>query len=113
MKKHGLTIDCAHCQFIHTQQQDSFDVVVPVADEQAGLSGSAKLHCRVSADVHSVELTGWYCAEVPVIPAGGELDRRLTAALDFVAEKRVCGNRHLCPKEVVEVVEKKGLAKKP
>jgi hypothetical protein len=113
MKKHGVTIDCASCRFIASQNRGSFDVIVPVADEGAGLAGHARLHCRVSPQTHVVELAEWHCPEAPVITAGSDLDRRLSGALAFVAEKRLCGNRSLCPTQVVDVVEKAGLPDDP
>jgi hypothetical protein len=109
MKKHGVTIDCANCRFIASHNKESFDVIVPVTDEGVDLAGHAKLHCRVSSQTHVVELAEWLCPEAPVISAGSDLDRRLADALYFIAEKRLCGNRNLCPTEVVSVVQKANL----
>ena len=113
MKKHGIAIDCANCQFIASQSKGSFDVIVPVADEASELAGQATLHCRVSSQTHIVELAKLHCPMAPMIEKGSELDRRLTDALEFVAEKRLCGSRSLCPTEVVELVEKTNRTDKP
>ena len=109
MNRHGVTIDCASCQFAASHNEDSFDVIVPVADEGGDLAGKAKLRCRVSSQTHVVEMAEWHCREAPVIQAGSDLDRRLRDVLDFIAEKRLCGNRSLCPSQVVDVVEKAAL----
>jgi len=108
MKKHGVTIDCTNCRFVASQTRECFDVVVPVADEDSDLAGHARLHCRVSAQTHVVELAGWHGPAAPVITAGSDWDRRLKDALDFVAGRRLCGNRSLCPQAVVDVVEQAG-----
>jgi hypothetical protein len=85
--------------------RDHFDVAVPVVDDETEIQGLARLHCRVSPQAHSADLADWSSNDVPVIPAGGELGRRLSSALDYVAEKRLCGNRSLCPRAVVSGVE--------
>jgi hypothetical protein len=106
MKKHGITIDCAGCQFIGSHERGSFDVVVPVADENSGLGGRVRLSCRASSQTHVVKLAAWQDQKTPVVAPGSDLDRRLTKALAFVADKRLCGNRSLCPSQVVDLVEK-------
>jgi hypothetical protein len=111
MKRHGVTIDCSRCRFVGSRDHEGFDVVVPVADEGSGLTGHARLHCRVSSQTHVVEFVEWQDREAPVVSAGSALDRRLTGALQFVAEKQLCGNRSLCPSQVVDVVEKAGQPK--
>lgn len=113
MKKHGIAIDCARCKFIASQSEGRFAVTVPVTDESSGLAGQATLHCQVSSQAHCVELSKLDSRETPVIEAGSGLDQRLASALDYVAKKRLCGNRSLCPAEVVSVVEMASRADKP
>lgn len=113
MKRHGVAIDCANCQFVASQNKESFAVVVPVADEASNLAGQATLHCHVSSQTHVVKLAAWHSPQAPAIAEGSDMDRRLIGALEFVAEKRLCGNRSLCPTEVVELVEKASLPENP
>ena len=113
MKKHGIAIDCANCQFIASHSTGDFAVSVPVTDEASELAGQATLHCRVSSQAHDVELAKLHFPEASMAATDRELDRRLTGALEFVAEKRLCGNRSLCPTEVVELVEKATRTDKP
>ena len=107
MKKHGLVIDCGNCEFIGARDVDNFDVVVPVVDETAETKGCARLRCHVSPQTHTVELAEWSSSDdASIIRLDGEFGRHLSTALDYVAERRLCGNRTLCPKEVVNIVAK-------
>jgi len=105
IKRHNLAIDCSQCQFRSASGGGSFDVVVPVSDTETGTAGPAKLHCSVTLELHAVELTEWRDEQGQIIEPPDELRHRLSEALGFVAERRICGNHRLCPTEVVRVVE--------
>ncbi len=106
LKKHGIIVDCEHCKYTSSDDRGAFDITVPIIDSETGVSGPAKLHCIVSAKRHEVELLEWrdfdhHSAE----PAEG-LQQRLSATLNFVADRQVCGKRNICPAEVIQIVEK-------
>lgn len=105
MKKNGVTIDCTKCQLVGREESASFDVVVPIRDDETCSAGLARLHCTVSERAHLVELTEWRCGATSEGQAGDDRHRRLTGALGFVQEHRLCGNGRLCPKEVVRTVK--------
>ena len=101
----NVRIECSQCEFASSAGAGSFDVIVPVNDAATGIAGLAELHCTVGADLHTVELTEWRNDQGQIIEPSEDLRHRLTDTLGFVAERRVCGNRHLCPTEVVRVVK--------
>ncbi|MGD2116759.1 MAG: hypothetical protein PVG66_00225 [Chromatiales bacterium] len=105
MEKSGITVDCQHCVFTQGDAQGHFDVAVPIADKQSGLSGIARLQCTVSSANHQVSLSDWRAGQHAISET---VSRRLAEALKFVADKRICGSRKLCPVEVVRIVEKVG-----
>ena len=96
-------MDCAHCQFSGGDGCGGFDVDVPIADERGDDTGTATLHCVVSKGKHGVTLTRWVDHEGRVIDPEQAVQTRLATALGYVAEKRLCGNRKLCPSEVVSI----------
>ncbi len=108
LKKHGVIVDCG--QWVCTSCDDNgcFDVAVPVTDSETDIAGSAKLHCTVSSKRHSVELTQWQDVNNRPIRPLADRHKRVDAALAFFADHRICGNRKICPVEVVRVVEKNG-----
>lgn len=106
LKKHGIIVDCEHCQYTSSDDRGAFDITVPIIDSETGVSGPAKLHCTVSAKQHRVELLEWdEFDHHPAEPAEG-LQQRVSATLSFVADRQVCGNRNICPAEVIRIVEK-------
>lgn len=105
LKKLGITVGCEHCKFVASDRAGGFDVTVPVSGDDLEIDGVARLHCEVSTRRHSVELVQWGGTNTENDKITGEAQRRLNAALDLVAERRVCGNRHICPTEVVRIVE--------
>lgn len=108
LKKQGINVDCVNCICASSDGCGSFDVTVPLSDSETGISGTARLHCTVSSARHQVELAGWYEAGFRSISPSGKMQPRISAALAFVAERRICGNRHVCPSEVIQVVENHG-----
>ena len=103
MKKHGITVDCAHCRYAGGDSCGGFDVEVPVADDQGHAAGTATLHCMISREHHQVEMTRWSGTDGQTAAPAEGIQGRLNAALDFVAEQRLCGNRKLCPSQVVDI----------
>ncbi len=105
LKKLGITVGCEHCEFAASRGAGEFDVTVPVTGTGLGIAGVARLHCEVSSERHSVELVQWGGADTKNDEFSAKARRCLTAALALVAERRICGNRHICPAEVVGIVE--------
>ena len=105
IKRDNVGINCRQCEFTSSNGGGSFYVTVPVDDAASGIAGLAELHCTVTSELHTVELTKWHDEQGQIIKPPAELRHRLLKALDFVAERRICGNQHLCPTEVVRVVE--------
>jgi hypothetical protein len=108
LKKQGINVDCVNCKCASSDDCGSFNVTVPICDSETGIAGTAKLHCTVSAARHQIELVAWRDARSRTISPSSKIQPRISAALTFVAEHRICGNRHICPAEVIRVVEDYG-----
>ena len=108
LKKHGVIVDCEHCKYASTNGCGGFDIIVPVSDSEARITGTAKLHCTVCTEYHRVELTEWQDANRHPIQPSDNLQQRVSATLAFVADHRVCGNRNICPSEVIRIVDENG-----
>lgn len=107
LKKHGMELHCNECKLRICDDSGNFDISVPLHDAESNLRGTAELSCHVSAENHRVELKQWVDnQEHPIEPATGDW-QRVTKALEFVAEQRICGNRKVCPVDVVELVAKR------
>ena len=106
LKHHGITIDCTHCRFACADGPGSFDVEVPLGDARNHIEGTARLRCTLSAAADLVELKDWRSSSGRQIDAPYDTRQRLDAALDAIAMHRVCGNRDICPAEIVEIAEK-------
>ena len=106
MKKYGVVVGCSNCRYVSAGESGSFDVLVPIGDSETGLAGTARLHCKVSRRSHSVELSDWCDQGQHALQPPDDLGRRLSKALGFVAQQRICGNRAICPAEVVKLVGK-------
>jgi hypothetical protein len=107
IKKQGIFIDCKHCRCTACHG-GSFDVSVPVRDRETGIHATAKLRCSVSPARHQVELVEWTAAGAGGANRSMKTHPRLKAALGFVADHRICGNRHICSLEVIRIVEAQG-----
>jgi len=105
LKKHGVIVDCEHCTCTSSDDHGGFDVTVPVSDSETDIAGPAKLHCTVSPEHHTVELTEWRDADHHSVRPSKDLQQRISAALTVVEDCRLCGNRNICPSEVIRVVE--------
>ena len=108
LKKHGVIVDCEHCKYASTNGCGGFDIIVPVSDSEARITGTAKLHCTVCTEYHRVELTEWQDANRHPIQPSDNLQQRVSATLNFVADHRVCGNRNICTSEVIRIVDENG-----
>ena len=106
MKKYGVVVGCSNCRYVSAGGPDSFDVLVPISDSETGLAGTARLHCKVSRRSHSVALSDWCDHGQHALQPSEDLRQRLSKALSFVAQHRICGNRAICPAEVVKLVGK-------
>ena len=105
LRKKDFVVDCEHCVFGMSDGVGSFNVTVPLRDNASDIKGMARLKCSVSPDRHEVELKQWLDDGLRPIQPSASVEKRLLQMLDFVANKRICGNRHLCPPEVVRTVE--------
>ena len=111
LNKLGIVVECKQCICTSSNDRGAFDVIVPMLDSETGISGPAKLHCTVSTEQHTVELLDWQDVNLDPAPSSGNLQQRVSDALTFVAEQRVCGNRKICPSEVIEIVEENNTSK--
>ncbi len=107
IKSQGIFIDCKHCQCTACRG-GSFDVTVPVCDRETGIHATAKLRCSVSPARHRVELVDWTDAGADGTNRSMKTHPRIKAALGFVADHRLCGNRHICSLDVIRIVESQG-----
>ena len=105
LKKQGILFDCVNCKYASSDGCGGFDVTVPLSDSETGISGTAKLHCTISPACHQVELVDWHDVGFHTIRPSRNIQPRISTALAFVAEHRICGNRHICPSEIIRVVE--------
>ena len=103
-----ITVDCAHCRYASSDERGSFDVEVPVRDAQNRIEGTARLRCTLSQAAHLIELRALRDDGGRPIDTPEQTRARLDAALDRIARHRVCGNRHICPAEIVEIAAKYG-----
>lgn len=106
LKKDGCIVKCEHCKCVSSDGCGSFDVKVPISADKEGISGTARLHCVASPEHHRVELTDWEDAEHHSAIPPEKVRQRLSSALSFVAEHRICGNQQICPLEIIQIVEK-------
>ena len=108
LENNGVKISCESCTYLAVDGEDGFEVSVPLSTAEPGMHGVARLHCVVGPDSHRVELVSWTTAEGQTAAPPEELSRRVAGALCFIAERRICGNHHICPAEVIRVVKKQG-----
>lgn len=108
LEKFGVKISCEGCQYVALDSDGGFEVSVPLSIGDAAIAGVATLHCTLGPDSHKVELVDW--TTDMQLPAGAleEVRQRVSGALDFIAERRICGNRHICPAEVIRMVNGPG-----
>ncbi|MDJ0832857.1 MAG: hypothetical protein QNJ69_04990 [Gammaproteobacteria bacterium] len=105
IKRSGISIDCAHCQFIDDGDNGDFDVQVPLADDDTGLAGIATLQCKITPQNHQVAMIDWHDADARSIDPPAALQDRLDGVLAYIERRRVCGNEKICPPDVIRIVE--------
>jgi len=105
LRKHGVEILCEQCMFVRGDSSGDFEIAVPVSLNGARMAGTAKLHCVISGDRHQIELTELRDATLRAVQPSPEVMEKVSAALESVARHRICGNRHICPPNVVWIVE--------
>jgi hypothetical protein len=104
--KNGLVIDCEQCVCRSEDGRGGFGIDVPIIDRATGVAGIARIRCVVSSEGHTVELASWAPGEKqPPEDVVSTIRARADQTLDYVAQKRICGNRDICPSEVVRIVE--------
>lgn len=108
-KSHNIIVDCKNCKYISDNESGGFDVAVPIKDKETGIVCSAKLHCTVSSEHHSIELKKWQDANHQQVHASENLLSRVTATLASFADQRICGNCKVCPTEVIRITEERTL----
>lgn len=105
VENNGITIDCGRCEYTSSVGDERFEVVVPLNDAETGTEGIATLICSVSAGRHDVKLKQWQDARGDLIRPSAEIEQRISAALNSLAEQEMCGNYQICPADVVRIVE--------
>ena len=99
--KENLCLQCESCHYSGGEHGGSFQLEVPIEDVLTGRKGTAFIECEVMENKH--HLTLLYIQD----PTGFEMKlsaeerRRLEKVLDMVAGKKLCGNKGICPEEVV------------
>ena len=104
IQKHGIEVGCDQCVYASGDDHGGFDVTVPVTDEVGQQRGIATLHCRISPDAHVVKLISMLNSSGEPVSYDAGTQQRLTSMLRFVEDRRICGNKNICPAEVVEIV---------
>ena len=105
LKKQGIIVDCEHCIYNTNDGRSCFDITVPISDIETGTSGQAALRCTVTAERHNIQLIKWQDTDDHLIEATENLKHRISSALNYVSDHRICGNRNICPSEVIRIVE--------
>lgn len=109
LHKYGVEIQCEQCRYLRGDDAGGFEVAVPVSLGGTGVAGVATLRCRVAAERHEVALTALRDdAGLRRLEPPPDAMEKVSAALDAVARHRICGNRNLCPRDVVRIVEARG-----
>lgn len=100
LNKHNISIACENCSYQGVSSDDphSFFVRVRIEDESSGQSSYAMVECHVDQDTHDIRL-------IDLDEASGIDVERLRKALANVSASRVCGNKRICPAEIVRIVE--------
>ena len=102
--RNNICLDCENCHFKQTNSSSSFQIEVPVESLLSGRKGRALILCEVYQDRHELTVLSLEG------PSGFELQldelekEYLGNLLETVAKKQLCGNKALCPEEVVSTV---------
>lgn len=110
LKQYDIIVDCKHCVYSSSDGRGVFDITVPIIDSDTGISGPARLRCIVSPERHTIELQEWHDINHQPVQSVDKLQQRVSAAFNVVANRQVCGNRNICPSEVIRFVEKNSIS---
>lgn len=105
MEKFGIIVYCKQCRYLAQGETGEFDISVPVKDMQTSEVGEANLCCKVTAQQHQVKFNSWSNQSGQITPSQNQ-QQRLLNTLDYVAKQCICGNQHICPHEIVDIVAK-------
>ncbi|OGT89842.1 MAG: hypothetical protein A2286_13685 [Gammaproteobacteria bacterium RIFOXYA12_FULL_61_12] len=103
--KEKVRLDCESCRYCGDCDTDSFQLEVPIEDELTGLKGIAWIVCEVSGPKHRISLVHFRDLSGQDLILDEGQRQRLENILSLVAEKKICGNENLCPRDVVERVQ--------
>jgi hypothetical protein len=104
IKKNDIEIDCEHCIYNSSHGSNDFELSVPVTDTQIDVTANATIRCRVHHGQHHLKLENWKNDD-HVAPVSEEALSRLSSVLEFIAEKRLCGNQRLCPEAIIRIIK--------
>lgn len=104
LMKEKVRLDCESCRYCGDCGADSFQLEVPIEDQLTGLKGNALIQCEVSDFGHRVTLVHFRDPAGNALVLNEDQNQRLGRLLHLIAEKKICGNEGLCPREVVERV---------
>lgn len=105
IKKQGIMVACERCELVRSDGSGGFEITVPMKIEEASIDGFAKLHWAVVDGCHQIRLLEWSGNSRQPDEISDEHRKRISEALDAIAEQRVCGNTRICPLEVVRIVK--------
>ncbi|MDP2823940.1 MAG: hypothetical protein Q8O52_14845 [Sulfuritalea sp.] len=108
LQKNGVKISCEDCKSVAGDGRGGFDVTVPLSAAAIGVAGTARFHCVVTPERHEVELVGWTNDDRLSPETLEKVRQGVSDTLRFVAERRICGNHHVCPVEVIRIVKEHG-----
>ena len=103
MNKAAINVECSKCVYHSNTGDNEFFVDVPVHDRSTNTSGIAHLKCRVTPRQHQIDLVEWSNEDGPITPSS-EQRLRMKYVLTRLSEQRICGNRNICPPNIVELV---------
>ena len=101
MRFDEVELSCQGCTLREQPRIDDGSVYVRVPVEVSGCRYWATLRCRVGEEAHEIALEMLTDEQGGAVAISAELERRLSGALERVAELRLCGNERLCPEAVV------------
>ena len=106
LKKNDISLGCENCVCVSEESLDAFDISVPVRDAKTGVNGTAKIHCAISSTGHHLALKEWQDENLQQIHPSDDMQLRLDELLEFVEDRKLCGNCSICPNEIVQIAKK-------
>ena len=104
MNKSGVSIDCEHCKFDSVGRNNDFLVSVPVRSDVEEQTKIAMINCEITPYRHQINLVQLTTSFGTPVEIDSNTQQNLTKVLELVGNKKVCGNKNVCPKEVVKLV---------